>query len=187
MHQSSPHHGRRASELHATCHLASCASKCECPSITTPPSLALALPGALPPRARMPEHGRHGRRHQAPWLPPPLVYGASQEPQRPRLHLPCTSNPLATSLPRLCCSSSVRCHRRRWLPWPHRHKPPRAELGSPMGARRPPSPPHHSTAAVDDHGRRSHEPAAPLRCRPEVEDDGPRATIREKAKGYVKN
>jgi len=35
-----------------------------------PPSLASAHPGALPPRARTSERGRHGHRHRAPWPPP---------------------------------------------------------------------------------------------------------------------
>ena len=63
-------HGRRASNLHVTRRLSPCCSKTERLCVSLPPSLAFAHPGALPPRARTSERGRHGRRHRAPRPPP---------------------------------------------------------------------------------------------------------------------
>ena len=58
-------HCRRASDLRATRRLAPCCSKTERPGVSMPPSLALALPGAFPLRARTPEHGHHGCHRRA--------------------------------------------------------------------------------------------------------------------------
>jgi hypothetical protein len=60
--------------------------------------------------------------------------------------------PTVAGVPRPPCL----CRRRRLLPWPHRHGPRRAELGSPTGARGPPraSPPL-------SHGRRRPQPPNP--------------------------
>ena len=58
-------HGRRASKLCATRRLAPCCSKTERLCVSLPPSLTSTHPGALPPRARTPERGRHGCRRGA--------------------------------------------------------------------------------------------------------------------------
>ena len=94
-------HCRRASDLRATRCLAPCCSKTERPGVSLPPSLALALPGAFPLRARSlccraaARHG-HGRHCQ----------------------LPTTALPLCCAMP--CCS----LHPPLPSPFPPHAKPP---------------------------------------------------------------
>ena len=87
-------HGRRASKLCATRHLAPCCSKTERLCVSLPPSLASAHPGALPPCARTPERGRHGCRRQA--SVPPLL---------PLLQPSCACIELSIGCTRDCTSS----------------------------------------------------------------------------------
>ena len=143
-------HGRRASKLCATRRLAPCCSKTERLCVSLPPSLASAHPGALPPRARTPERGRHGCRRRARY--------------RQRCCGPLASRcPATHSLPSTALSLALRAPPRpffavvvpsppeqppalRLLAWPGQLRPPWAELSHPMGARgsrdsRCPSPP----------------------------------------------
>ena len=63
MHRSAPHHGRRVSNLRATCYLMPCSSITKRQKLPSPPSLVLPLP-ASPSRLRLPAGAklRHGRR-----------------------------------------------------------------------------------------------------------------------------
>jgi hypothetical protein len=78
-----------------------------------------------------------------------------------------------------CC-----CRHRRLLPWPHRHGPPCAELGSPAGAHGPPGapPPLHRRHASS--GRHRPFPQRPLFSN---HDQGPRSWISRKEGAFLRS
>ena len=172
-------HCRRASDLRATRRLAPCCSKTERPGVSLPPSLALALPGAFPLRAcslccrAAARHG-HGRHCQLPTTALPLCCA-----------MPCCSlhPPLPSPFPPHAKRPGRRCCMLRSPP-PLQPPPARGQatvghLGPSRGLQRvragpgtlpATSPPPATTMATGATSR----PATPC-CRPEEEEDGPRA------------
>ena len=143
-------HGRRMFKLCATRHLAPCCSKTERLCVSLPPSLASAHPGALPPRARTPERGRHGCRHRAHCRQRCCGPSASRCPATHSL--PSTALSLALRAPPrpffavVAPSPPEQPPALRLLAWSGQLGPPRAKLSRPTGARgsrdsRCPSPP----------------------------------------------
>ena len=187
MHQSAPHHGRRVSDLRATRHLAPCCFK---PSARAPPG-SLARPPIAP-------------------LAPCLSLARPRECRRRACCCQCycqrccpsdSPRPATQTLP----STSTSASPRSWNSRPCtsaamveegqdrrcRGQHVRARLGPRKLVLRVRYAPlmllHPFFAAGKHHGGRKSERRRAALFRPEEEEEGPRARIRKKAGGFVKN